>query len=197
MSGVDRLHTVAGALHFCELRRAEMARCFERLGRFEMSGFSVGAHVFATRYVHMPNPLDAETWRAGEKLPITLVETLLMPRAALDFLTAETVGPFCAQRIRRYCALSRAVGVVVLNEMWWGQTESLEERALRPQRIADWDNRREVLYLKLEHQAAGVRAWRAEIHRNPTRLDEWRQFEGVTSVGNFANLLDRKEVAPS
>lgn len=197
MSGTDGLLTVAGALHFCELRRAEMVRCFERLGRFEMNGFSVGAHVFATRHVYMPNPLDTETWRAGEKLPITLVETLLMPRAALNVLTAESVGPFCAGLIRRYCALSRAVGVVVMQEMWWGRTASLEERAQRPKRIADWDDRREVLYLRLDHQAAGTRAWQAEIHRNPTRLDEWRQREGVTNVGNFANLLDRKEVAPS
>lgn len=145
----------------------------------------------------MPNPLDTETWRAGEKLPITLVETLLMPRAALNVLTAESVGPFCAGLIRRYCALSRAVGVVVMQEMWWGRTASLEERAQRPKRIADWDDRREVLYLRLDHQAVGARAWQAEIHRNPTRLDEWRQCEGVTNAGNFANLLDRKEVAPS
>jgi hypothetical protein len=59
------LSTTAGVLRFCELRRAEMVRCFERLGRFEMNEFSFGAYVFAERdYGDMKGRLvDLAPWR--------------------------------------------------------------------------------------------------------------------------------------
>lgn len=50
MTGLD-LSTSAGALALAERRRAEMVRCFERLGRFESGGNSFGALALLTHGV--------------------------------------------------------------------------------------------------------------------------------------------------
>jgi hypothetical protein len=188
----DDLSTAAGVLRLCERRRAEMVRCFERLGRFESNGNSFGALALLTHDVRPPDdPSDMNGWGTGKRLPEIAVVPFDLPRALAAIVPEHLQSRLFAEGLRGLCKHGRAVGVVVMSEQWHGRATP-EERAARPARLKDWDDRREALIMRVEHRAAGGRTWRAWIERGPTRLGPWHDYPGAIR-GNLVELIDRSE----
>jgi hypothetical protein len=156
------LATATGVLRFAELRRAEMVRCFERLGRFESNGNSFGAFALLTHDVRRPvDPSDMDGWGTGKRLGEVAAVPFDLPRVLAAFVPAHMQSKLFAEGLRGLCKHGRAVGVLIMSEQWHGRTSSMEERRSRPARIKDWDDRREALIMRLEHRAAGGHTWRA------------------------------------
>ena len=204
MSG-NELATADGVLRFAALQRDRARKQFEREGRFGANGFGTVAHVFLThRVIPAPDPSDVEAWRTGEPLPAVVPERITLPaRVAAMLRTAnrfELGGEVMGKTLRTYAELGRADGVLVLSEQWWGHVESDDEaevrrlRAERPARIEAWpsEQRREVIWVRLEHRLTGVRTWLAEIHRNPTRLGPWGEPKLVGLEGHFVEIIPRE-----
>jgi hypothetical protein len=194
MTGLD-LSTKAGVLRFCELRRAEMVGCFERLGRFESNRFAFCGYVFATHAVKVPpDPGDLDGWTTGAKLGRITAERVRMPSVLHGLIPPEKETLLFSMATRQFAKLSRSVGSLVMSEMWHVQTTSIGERQAMPERLADYTGpgRREVLQVQVEHVATGRRVWQAEIRRDPTRLDPWRELE-LTSTDSHGRLVDMAE----
>jgi hypothetical protein len=192
VTGVD-LATVTGVLRFCELRRAEMTRCFERLGRFESDGNSFGAFALLTHHPRWPlAPASRDGWGTGKKMAGVTAVPFTLPRVLAAVVPEDKQSKLFGEALRDLCKHGRAVGVVIMSEQWHGRTSSEAERAARPRRIEDWDDRREALIMRLEHRAAGGRTWRAWIEREPTRLGPWHDYPGAVR-GNLVEIIDRAE----
>lgn len=191
MTSLD-LTTKTGVLRFCELRRAEMVGCFATLGRYECNGFSFAAYLFATHEV-ISGGADLP-WRTGPKLPRVTAEECRMPESLHGILAPEQETEAFAFTLREMAKMSRAIGSLVMTEMWHvvvqrkeGQSAS-EVRSELPDRLEDYAGRREVLYMQLEHPATGRRMWLAEILREPTRLLPWREREPGDATGRLVDI---------
>lgn len=191
---MNDLRTREGALRFAELRRAEMLRLFEQRGRFEVNGVATAAYVLITHRVVPPRDmsLDPDGWSTGERYPKVVAVPVTVPPLLAAVLAPADLSSIFGETVRRYATLGRAVGVVLMSEQWWGLTKTLDEREALPDRVRDWPDRREVLYLKLEHEAVGTVAWYAEIKRDgAVRVEEWRDA-GVWLGGNLGDFLPGK-----
>lgn len=199
MSGID-LSTKAGVLRFCELGRAEMVGCFERLGRFEMNGYSFGAYVFATHGIKVPatpdDRVDPSNWQTGGKLPRVAADLCRLPKVITDLIPPEQHTQLFAHVMRSYSRITKALGTLVMTEMWHanmtpadGQSPE-EARAQLPDNLEHAPGRGEGLYMQLEHSATGRRVWWCEIKREPTRLGEWELREMEDAQGRLVNLAD-------
>lgn len=199
MSGLD-LSTANGALRFCELRRAEMVSCWQRLGRYEANGHMFGAFAFMTHEVTAPPDSGPSGWKTGSKLGGVKAVELRLPRWALA-LEANQAKDVYSGALRSYAKLGRAVGTVFMTEMWMvsvrvpegtvdPEAEAQRQRDDMPDNLEDAPGRREGLCLWLEHSAAGSVQWMAEIHRDPTRLDAWQERRLAGVKGRFVGLVD-------
>lgn len=183
-----KLDTHEGVLRFCELRRAEMVRCWERMGRFEENGFSSAAYVFATRgFINK----DFET----EKLDHVEGVLVRIPKF-VNLLPAGEHTRLFGHVIREYVKKTAAIGTLLMAEAWLAQTpehvaptpEASEEwRRQQPEDMGDFEEKQEGLIMCLEHQGVGTRMWRNMIERNPSRLTGWKLGEHGTE-GRLVNL---------
>lgn len=189
------LSTKAGVLRFCELRRAEMAADFERVGRFEMNGYSFGAYVLGT---HAIAALDASTWkpeawRTGARLPQVQAMRCQLPQIVGQTMPWQDVTGFFGYTLKHFARATRARGVVFMTEAWRVILDEGEEPA--PDRPYGWvekDPRRmEALMMTLEHADFGYHQWFANILREPTRLEPWvKQPEGLRQgPGRLTNRM--------
>jgi hypothetical protein len=191
------LTTKAGVLRFCEMRREEMARCFERIGRFEVEGMAFCAYVFATRDIDRRDVLRGGTG-TGKKLPAPKAHRAVMPAFAAAAIDARNHTEAFGMVVRKLCKLTRATGTVLMSEMWVGHisapkdTTWEEARAARPASLEDWDDRREGLYMHLEHSATGVRVWFNEIltEGGVRRLKGWEEPYREEAAGWEGRLVD-------
>lgn len=179
------LSTKAGVLRFCELRRAEMVGCWQTLGCWEVNGFSFGGYVFATHEAEMPTEVPTDLsqlkWPTGAKLPKVTALPIRLPRAGLLMLPPEDATAFFAFSVQRYTEATRALGTLIMAESWQVHTAEGEDPRAARERMAknleDEPGRQEILMMSLEHSAVGQRVWRAQIHRDPDRLDPWQLLE--------------------
>lgn len=187
--------TRAGVLRFCELRREEMARCFERVGRFEVEGMAFCAYVFATHEVDRRNPLMGTT---GKKLPAPMAHRCVMPAFAAAAIDARNHTEAFSVVVRSLCKLTRATGTVLMSEMWLAHvtapqgTPWQEARKGLPDSLEDYDARREGLYMHLEHSTTGVRVWFNEIltEGGVRRLKGWEEPYAEAAAGWEGRLVD-------
>lgn len=194
------LDTKAGVLAYAERRRAEMARRFERVGRFEDHGNRFCAVLFGTHELVKPSSgaADPDRWRTGERLPSARAIDVHLP----DILPIRMLDPVqqkdaFAYLVKEYAKKVKAIGVIFMSEMWWakmgtrGMTkeDAKAERAKRPESLEDWDDRKEGLFMQLEHAATGNRIWFNEIKRSPTRLEGWQDEQIDDSEGRFVGLV--------
>lgn len=183
------LSTKAGVMRFCELRRAEMIGCFEKLGRFESNGYAFGGFVFATHEMGRLTSNGAET---GKRLPAITARSIDIPEGMLDLLSdpAREGTLFWAKMIRAYARATRARGVVQMTEAWCAPGTDADMK--RPYGwIEQHTDRREALRLTLEHADFGTHDWLAWIQRDPTRLEPWIERQDILqSKGRLAHLLD-------
>lgn len=194
------LSTQAGVLRFCESKRAEMVRCFERVGRFEGNGQSFVAYLFATHEVDRSGARNPGEWKTGAKYPCPRAVPCRVPKSPLidiiGSLDPNGLKDMFAHVLRLQGKLQKAIGYVLMTEMWFVKVEgTTEEEAQRerekmPESLEDQPGRGEALYMSVEHQALGQRAWRAEILREPTRLLEWEAMESQGLAGRFADLTE-------
>lgn len=186
------LSTAAGVLRFCEDKRAEMVRCFERVGRFEENGQSFCAYLFATHEVKVaPRPRKPEDWKTGPRLErVSIIPCRLPSDDAVERLGPGTQKDLFASVVNGLGKLSRALGYVLLSETWMKTAESLEERQQWPASLEFAPGRREALFMNLEHTATGRKVWKAEILREPTRLLEWESMDWSDVEGRFVNLVE-------
>lgn len=192
------LATERGVLNFCERQRQEMVRCFERLGRFEVNGYSFGAWVLATHAVAAPPPnarVNLEDWRRGEQLPAAQAMRCQMPIEARFLMPPDQHTKLFGLTLRHMSELSGAIGTVVMGECWHasaprvdGQTPQAA-RASLPDSLEDYDGRQESLFLRLEHKVLGERFWGKPIMRNPTRLGPWELIDVRSAGGYLADLI--------
>lgn len=193
------LGTKTGVLAYAERRRAEMVRCFERMGQFEDHGNSFCAVLFATHELVKPSgdARDPNRWRTGEKFEAPrAIDVFLPPLVGILMLDPVQQKQAFAFLIKEYAKKVKAIGLLFMTEMWFahvkGSTreEAEAERAGRPASLEDWDDRSEGLFMQLEHPATGRKIWFNEIKRNPTRLEGWEDRKMDDSEGRFANLVD-------
>ncbi len=195
------LGTKTGAFAYAERRRAEMVRSFERIGRFESHGQSFCAVLFGTHELVKPkDPRDIAAW-GGKKLDAPRAMDVYLPEIApILMLDPVQQKDAFAYLVKEYAKRVRAIGLIFMSEMWWaqmgkaGQTrEDVDaERARRPASLEDWDDRREGLFMQLEHAATGQQIWFNEIKRNPTRLEGWESKPMDASEGRFVGLVGWK-----
>jgi hypothetical protein len=197
VSGLD-LSTAAGALRFCELRRAEMVACWHRLGRFEVNGFSFCGWAFNTHEILTASKMS--DWRTGKRLPATTATLMRMPAEVVDLVHPSRLTQFYAA----FARLGKAVGTVIMTEMWHVRTndpEGVGSRAKRdelPDNLEDAPGRSEALMLMLEHQETGARSWTAEITREPDSLHDWCEITGWKKTeGRLVGLVPRREAKGS
>jgi len=198
------LATEQGALEFCESTRGKMELQFAISGRFEMNGYSFGAFVFRTHTVLAPDEMPgagtlesvAEAWKTGEPLPHPQAELIRLPRWVMDAMPAEHHTAFFSHVVRTISEKSRAIGVVTLGEMWFAMPDHVpgetaeQARSKLPKSLADYEGRKEGLFVSLEHKVVGKRMWTTAISRNPTRLGPWELYpQPFETEGNFCGLV--------
>lgn len=202
------LETEQGVLEFCEEKRRLMERTFEVLGRFEMNGYSFGAYVLATHEVLPPERNEAPPprtiedvltgWKTGEPFPLVRAELCRLPVFVRLVIPEDQHTAFFGRAIRALSEKSRAIGTVVMGEMWMARPDHVpgetaeEARSKLPASLEDYEGRTEGLFLRLEHKLAGSRMWTKTIHRNPDRLDaDWVLFDETMgkSEGRLVNLV--------
>lgn len=194
MSGLD-LSTKAGVLRFCELRRAEMVGCFERLGRFESNGFSFEGYLFAAHELVVPGDrADLSGWKTGPRLSSVTARVCRMPEELHGLIPAEHETILFSRTLREMGKLTRAIGSVVMTEMWHATVDANERtldeaRSELPDRLENYDGRKEALFMQLEHTAVGRQIWTAEIRRNPTRLGPWLESQPDDATGRMVDLV--------
>ena len=198
------LSSRAGVLRFCESKRAEMVRCFERVGRFEENGQSFFAYLFATHEVETRGARTPHEWKTGAKMPQVKAVACRVPDTALIKLLSA-VDPNRIKDIYTYVLrmqgkLQRAIGYILMTEMWYVQTppgtkreDVKKARAEMPASLEDHPGRREGLMLSVEHQALGRQMWFAEILREPTRLLEWQDKSPDDAEGRFVDLTEWRQ----
>jgi hypothetical protein len=187
------LSTEAGVLRFCELRRAEMVGCFERLGRFESNKFSFCGYVFATHAVEVPADwADLDGWKTGAKLARIAAERVRLPAKLHGVVPEAQETALFAITTRRFAKLTRAIGVLLMTEMWHVPRKTRAERDSLPGRLQDYKgpDRGEALYVQVEHTATGRRVWAAEIKRLPTRLGPWVDRTPDDAEGRLVDLVE-------
>jgi hypothetical protein len=189
------LDTSAGVLRFCELRRREMAEGFTREGRFEVRGQSFAGYVFATHEVGSPPSRGApiEAWKVGAKRAHVEAIPVYLPEWAGALIEPHQATELFSQCVRQYTRLTRAIGTLVMSEIWTVRLEGDREQAKAardalPRSLEDADNRRESLFMMLEHSATGQRQWWSAIKRNPTRLEPWTEAKMDDAEGRLIGL---------
>jgi hypothetical protein len=183
------LSTKAGVMRFCELRRAEMAADFNRVGRYECNGFAYGGYVFAQHGLRGPPGLAPEDWATGPKLPRITALPVTLPRIIGETMPWQQITSFFARTVREYSRATRATGVLFMTEAWRTEVEGDKP----PDRAYGWvekqANRKEALMMMLEHPQHGRQMWMADILREPTRLEPWREHGGTVGKGRLANMM--------
>jgi len=176
-------------MRFCELRRAEMAADFHRVGRYECNGFAYGGYVFAQHAVRAPVALAPEDWATGAKLPCITAMPLTLPRLIGETMPWQQITSFFGRTAREYARATRATGVLFMTEAWRVEAEG----DVPPDRPYGWvekqPNRKEALMMMLEHPQHGRQMWAADILREPTRLEPWREYGGTLTAGRLANMM--------
>lgn len=203
------LSTTAGMLRFCESKRGEMTRCFERIGRFEENGFAFCAYLIVTHEMVVPkNPKSLEDWKTGAKLPAARAVPCRLPAhpavRLIEAMDPNALKDVFRQSLVMQGRIQKAIGYVFMTEMWMVHTDvpkdhpdprkaAREERSRLPESLEFAPGRREALMLTLEHQAAGQALWTAEILREPTRLLEWekKDYQGVE--GRFVDITQWRQ----
>jgi hypothetical protein len=186
----DDLSTPQGVLRFCEMRRAEMVRCFERIGRFEANGYAFCAYVFATHEAKAPAELTPEAWKPGPKLARVEPTLCQLPDWVMDQFPPEVHTQILGKTLGFFAKVTRALGVVLMTEMWMVSLPNKEDRAALPESLEHAPGRREGLMMSLEHSATGRKMWFAEIKRNPTRLEPWEERTPEDAEGRLLNLAE-------
>jgi hypothetical protein len=204
------LATEKGVLEFCEAQRREMEAVFGDLGRFEMNGYSFGAYILATHEVQPPERVELGArpeaprkladvvagWKTGDPLPRTRADLCKLPEWIRAVLPVEDHTAFFGSVVRVLSEKSRAIGTVVMGEMWMAQPahvpgETAEQaRSKLPRSLADYDGREEGLFLRLEHKVTGPRMWTKKIVRNPDGLAaDWVLNDYKNAEGRLVNLV--------
>jgi hypothetical protein len=111
-------------------------------------------------------------------------------------LPVEDHTAFFGSVVRVLSEKSRAIGTVVMGEMWMAQPahvpgETAEQaRSKLPRSLADYDGREEGLFLRLEHKVTGPRMWTKKIVRNPDGLAaDWVLNDYKNAEGRLVNLV--------
>lgn len=190
------LTTRAGALRFAEQARDEMARVFRRDGRWSSRGASMAVVIFKTHGIDRAGAETPAGWATGERFARAQAE-LMSPPPFAGLVGAELTTAVGAAA-RHYARLTRAVGALVMQEMWFAESSDPDRDIERPHGwVTSSGDRREQLHMRLEHMTMGVVQWRAEIRRHPTRLDPWLQtmtippeFAHVDEAVRLGNIID-------
>jgi hypothetical protein len=188
------LTTRAGVLRFCELRRAEMAGQFREQGRYDVNGYSFAGYVFATHAL-APHQADPSNPKPGRKLERVAAELVTLPTYVADLFGHDPtkIKDFYALAVRSFAKGTRAIGTLMMTEMWYVEARSQGRapdlvRDEYPESLEDADDRHEGLMMLLEHSATGRVMWRAEIKRNPSRLEPWEDMTPGDAEGRLVNL---------
>jgi hypothetical protein len=194
------LSTKSGVLAFAKRERERMSAEFDKSGRFERRGFAFDAWVFATHAIdHDPSRTGVDAFVRAGRLPAVTACRCSPPAllAVVDDPGMQKDG--YAHVIAEYAKMTRAIGTLFMSEIWVGQANLPKEakredfeawRDARPASIEDWDDRREALYMALEHTATGRLFWSAPITRKPTRLGAWEELKFDDAEGRFVGLVE-------
>ncbi len=194
--GID-LSTKAGVHRFCELRRKEMAGCFERLGQFEApGGATYMAYVFARHRINGSG--DPDSWTTGQELPVITAIPATIPRIAMELVPWDQRTALMGRVLKDFNRLTRSTGCVIMTEAWFKTAEGPKKVVPDGSRygwVEKSPDRREALMMMLQHVTFGDQMWFAEIHREPTRLDPWSEKGGEVDKrhGRLAGLNDWRE----
>lgn len=185
------LMTAEGALSFVEWCKAQMREEFLREGEYP----SPDGYVFATCDPG-PIPAPGQKITVGAKLPEPIpvrvpVRAGTVMSAAICKLHGKDEREVFAVGTRLMAKGTNAVGVVVMMEMWYllseGVTPPPEGRWFKGP-VSEQPDRREGLFISLEHKVAGTRTWYADIERDPLRLGDWYERPVDRTEGRLTHL---------
>lgn len=176
------LATEKGVLNFCERKRTEVRRQWEKAGRFEENGYSFVGYVFAT-CAPTGKELGPECWLPGKPLAEVEPKLCRLPKIAQVFSRNGRSTDVFSHVLTHYARACKAIGTLVIGEGWALVLPAIpglsveEQRRRYPKDLTDYDGpeRHENLFMMLEHKAAGRRSWQAEILRHPSRLEPWQE----------------------
>jgi hypothetical protein len=185
------LDTTEGAVSFCHWVMAQMRETFLLDGEYP----SPDGFVLATCDVPCETPKPGQMITPGPKLPYPIPVRVPMRGGTVALgMMAELKGvderDVFAAAVDILSRGTAAVGVVVMMEMWYLKSEGVtppEGRWFEGQ-VKDHPDRREGLFVSLEHKVAGTRHWFADIHRNPTRVDAFVEKTFERSEGRLTHL---------
>lgn len=197
------LETEAGMLEFCRLLQEDMREQFLRDG--QLSPF-INAIVLAT--CEMPAFEPGKELLPGPKLPhIEAIACPLReggPISAMAQIYALEHGrhdieqiekDMWAHSVRTLIKGTAAVAVVFMAESWYMLSPPtkegeppIKERWFEGQ-VRDQPDKLEGLMLNFEHATFPSKFWRAQILREPLRLEPWRLIDFEGTEGRFTHLL--------
>jgi hypothetical protein len=123
---------------------------------------------------------------AGAPLPYPVERPCYLPRIVRPLISP---GKHCAALVKLAKDLAiecDAPGAIFMMEAWF-----LHDRELPPgEQVKDQLDRREGLFVSLEHRKLGRRIWVAPILRNPTRLEPWAEPPSPNALqGRVAGII--------
>lgn len=115
--------------------------------------------------------------KTGEKLD----QIATMQVCMIDQTDSNAMNQLC-ENIRRISSTLGAVGVIMIAEVWSAKFETEEEGMKWAGRMQDHPDRKETVFVTLEHKTLGQMSWHAPILRE----------EGKASLGEFENMETTK-----
>lgn len=129
-------------------------------------------------------------------------ERSIIPVMAAQFSEDAHKGAF-AYAIKTIAAATKAVGIVFITEIWMRTVDAtpdmrkmakseLETFLANQTRPSESPDRKEALFMSIEHSRFGAKAFYADILRDAEgkpSVAEWRTYPGGNMTGRFIHLL--------
>lgn len=184
------LSSKSGAERFMELRRAEMARLFARIGSLP----GPVAWVIATRDPRDATDLDS---RGVPRRPLGWLDAPEAIIASLPAWMYADLGPVQSKKAYARCLhafadMVGAIGVVVFMETWVSLHRVKPGEPDPDTNPEDDPERGECITCMVEHEALGQQLWQANIKRDPLRVEAWTKEaygEGGVFTGRFTGFI--------
>jgi hypothetical protein len=177
--------TREGALILAAVIREQTARLFLEAGALPSP---MGA-VVVTHHLEWVDgkPITGARLPQGELVDVAIPEPW---ETLVAKLGGEEARKDCfAHLMREHAKIGKATTSIVISEMWY-VSRRIEEMKDYKGAAGDQADRKEALFVQLEHvDIPQALAWRAEILRDPLRVQPWQQLPHGVFSGRLSGIL--------
>ncbi len=174
------LLTAEGALARAEFWKAATRAEYLELGRL---GDNPRA-ILSCRRLVKSGPPQVEV---GPILAYPVERPLFIPAAIAHRLGRDEHAACLAMIARDMAKFCEACGFLLMMDAWFLYREASRAELPLQGQVKDQLDRREGVFVLLEHEKAGRRVWTAEISRDPLRLGDW--LELPPHEGRFKGII--------